>query len=69
MSPPYARIWAGPRGWCRVPRCRATAVLCALVHEGDDESDQTVREITAYGVAPQNGSATTDGVAGIGWGS
>jgi len=41
--------------------------LFALVWEGDDENDQIVREVTAYGIALPNGSATTVGPAGSGW--
>jgi hypothetical protein len=42
--------------------------LFALVYEGDDENDQIVREVMAYGIALPNGSAATVGAAGSGWG-
>lgn len=53
-----AELWpAGP------PR------LFALVDEDEDENDEVVREVMAYGIALPDGAATTVGATGVGWAS
>ncbi|MFD0857290.1 hypothetical protein ACFQ07_34115 [Actinomadura adrarensis] len=62
----HASVYHDPEMSAVVAECCGGEMprLFALVREFDDENDQPVREVVAYGIALPNGGAATVGASG-----